>query len=408
MPRHHPSLRLRSETSGLKRDQVTRQRSEGETGRPEDQELDENHPLTPSPPHPFAPSGPSSASAAAKLILCGEHAVVYGRPAIALPLAGIRARADVADDRAGSGITVHARDLHRRWRVANDPHGPISQLITSVLTYFQTQQALSSHHPITRSPDLRITISSTIPIASGMGSGAAVATAVVRALAAHLGRQLSPAEISALVYASEQRFHGTPSGIDNTVIAYEQPIWYIRPPTTDHRPPTSDVAQWSSVVGRQSSPTIEPITIAAPFTLLIGDTGVRSATRLSVGEVRKRWQADSARYEALFDQVGAIVTQARQILEHGDIPALGPLLSRNHTLLQQIGVSSPQLDALVAAAQAAGALGAKLSGAGWGGVMLALVAPDTRVRVAAALEQAGAKRVSATVVNLSRPAPSTL
>ena len=121
---------------------------------------------------------------------------------------------------AGSGIAVHARDLRRRWRVANDPHGPISQLITSVLSYLQ-DQAMPA-------PDLRITISSTIPIASGMGSGAAVATAIVRALAAHLGRQLAPAEISALVYASEQRFHGTPSGIDNTVIAYEQPIWFQR------------------------------------------------------------------------------------------------------------------------------------------------------------------------------------
>jgi mevalonate kinase len=150
----------------------------------------------------------SSASAVAKLILCGEHAVVYGRPAIALPLTGIRAHAEIADDRAGSGIAVHARDLRRRWIVANDPHGPISQLITNVLSYLQYQA--------TPDLNLRITVSSTIPIASGMGSGAAVATAIVRALAAHLGRQLSPDEISALVYASEQRFHGTPSGIDNT------------------------------------------------------------------------------------------------------------------------------------------------------------------------------------------------
>jgi mevalonate kinase len=402
MPRQRRSLRLRSEPIRqeirLPRDHASGRGGDGETGRSEEQELDENHPRTPSPLHPFAPSGRSSASAAAKLILCGEHAVVYGRPAIALPLVGIRARVDIADGRTGSGITIHARDLHRRWLVANDPHGPISQLITSVLSYLQDQA--------TPAPDLRVTISSPIPIASGMGSGAAVATAVVRALAGHLGRQLSPAEVSALVYASEQRFHGTPSGIDNTVIAYEQPIWYIRLPTTDHRPPTNDAAQWSSVVGRQSSPTIEPITIATPFTLLIGDTGVRSPTRLSVGEVRKRWQAEPARYQALFDHVGEIVTQAREVLEHGDIPALGPLLSQNHELLQQIGVSSPELDALVVAAQAAGALGAKLSGAGWGGVMLALVAPDTRARVAAALEQAGVKRVSETVVNLSQPQPS--
>jgi mevalonate kinase len=289
--------------------------------------------------------------------------------------------------------------------VADDPSGPLSQLITSVLSYLG-DRAIPA-------PDLRISISSVIPIASGMGSGAAVATAIVRGLAAHLGRQLSAAEVSALVYASEQRFHGTPSGIDNTVIAYEQPIWFQR--AEDERRKTEDESSTSPSVLRPPSgtsqspssiphpPLIEPITIAAPFTLLIGETGVRSATRLPVGEVRRRWQADPARYEVLFDQVGAVVAHARAVLEQGDIPALGRLLSQNHTLLQQIGVSSPQLDVLVDAAKAAGALGAKLSGAGWGGVMLALVAPDTRARVAAALEQAGAKRVSATAVNLSRP-----
>jgi mevalonate kinase len=332
------------------------------------------------------------ASAPAKLILCGEHAVVYGRPAIALPLAGIRAHAEVAEDLASSGIAVYARDLRRHWLVANDPHGPISQLINNILS--------SLHDLAVPALNLRITISSTIPIASGMGSGAAVATAIVRALSVHLGQQLSPAEISSLVYASEQRFHGTPSGIDNTVVAYEQAIWFQR----------RGFGSWESRVDGEHPqlPYIKPIAIASPFTLLIGDTGVRSPTRLPVGEVRRRWQSEPARYEVLFDRVGEIVTQAREILGQGNLPALGLLLSQNHALLQQIGVSSPELDALVVAAQAAGALGAKLSGAGWGGVMLALVAPDTHDRVAAALEQAGAKQVRTTVVNLSRPETLTL
>ena len=380
-------------------DQATGRAGDEATGRSEDQELDENHsrPFTPSPFHPFTPSSHTSASAVAKLILCGEHAVVYGRPAIALPLVGIRASADIDDDCTGSGISVYARDLRQRWRVGNDPNGPISQLITSVLRYLHDQAIPAL--------DLHITISSTIPIASGMGSGAAVATAVVRALAAHLGRQLSPAEISALVYANEQRLHGTPSGIDNTVIAYEQAIWFQR----------AGDGGWGIGDGENAlyppspiphPPRIEPITVAVPFTLLIGETGIRSATRLPVGEVRRRWQAEPARYEALFDQVGAIVMQMREGLEQGNLSALGPLLSQNHTLLQQIGVSSRELDALVVAAQAAGALGAKLSGAGWGGVMLALVTPDRRTQVAAALEHAGAKRVSETIVNLSRPTPA--
>lgn len=326
------------------------------------------------------------ATAPAKLILCGEHAVVYGRPAIALPLAGIRARAAIAAGRPGGGIVITARDLGRRWRASDDPGSPLSELIANVLAYLQ--KCPPTHSPVqmlTPSPDMKITIRSAIPIASGMGSGAAVATALVRAMAHHFGRELPPAEVSALVYASEQRFHGTPSGIDNTVIAYEQPIFFSR---------QAALFGVSSV----SAPVIEPIAVASPFTLLIGDTGVRSPTRAPVGEVRRRWQDEPNRYEALFDEVGALVARIRNLLGRGDMPSLGPLLNENHALLQAIGVSSPDLDALVVAAREAGALGAKLSGAGWGGVMLALVAPETSQAVARALEAAGAKRILETII----------
>jgi mevalonate kinase len=331
----------------------------------------------------------STATAPAKLILCGEHAVVYGRPAIALPLAGIRARAEVVAGRAGTGIVVVARDLRRRWRLRDDPNSPLSELIARVLAHLESAPDSSdSAPPPTRAPDLRITIRSTIPIASGMGSGAAVATALARAIAAHFGYSLPPAEVSALVYASERRFHGTPSGIDNTVVAYEQPILFQR-----------RQAQGAGLAASEPpAPIIEPVQIAAPFTLLLADTGIRSPTRAPVGEVRRRWEAEPARYESLFDQVGAVVSRARTLLAQADIAALGPLLDRNHDLLQQIGVSSPELDALVGAARAAGALGAKLSGAGWGGVMLALVAPGTSAAVQAALEAAGAKRVLKTAI----------
>ncbi|HET9222666.1 MAG TPA: mevalonate kinase, partial [Roseiflexaceae bacterium] len=143
------------------------------------------------------------ASACGKIILCGEHAVVYGRPAIALPLADVRAHALVQNSGAGNGITIDAPDLERRWSLADTPDHPLSELIASIPTYLGVATPLG----------LVIEIGSTIPIASGMGSGAAIATALVRALAMHLGRDLSAADVSALVYTSEQRFHGTPSGI---------------------------------------------------------------------------------------------------------------------------------------------------------------------------------------------------
>jgi mevalonate kinase len=320
----------------------------------------------------------TEASAPGKIILCGEHAVVYGRPAIALPLADVRARAVVRESAAGSGITIDAPDLERRWTLADTPDHPLSELIVSVLRRLGVDNML----------DLRIEIEATIPIAGGMGSGAAVATALARALAAHLDHSLTSSEISALVYTSEQRFHGTPSGIDNTVIAYEQPIWFARSPTTLYGDPSATAL----------TATIEPISIAAPFTLLIGDTGVRSPTRLPVGHVRQRWQAHPARYEALFDAIGALVVQARTALAAGDHTTLGALLDENHALLKRIGVSSAKLNRLVGAARAAGALGAKLAGAGWGGVMIALVAPAASAQVEQAMRNAGAIRVLETTV----------
>jgi mevalonate kinase len=334
----------------------------------------------------------ASASAPGKLILCGEHAVVYGCPAIAVPLDDVRAQVVVRGGPTGRGVMIEAGDLGKRWQLSEEPDDPLSLLVSGVL-----------EHLSGATPDLVISITSQIPIASGMGSGAAVATALVRALAAHAGVALPPSEVSALVYESERRLHGTPSGIDNTVVAYERPIWFVRrPPTTpstglragDHRPPTTDHREGER--GREGE--IEPLTIAAPFTLLVGDTGVRSSTHLPVGEVRRRWQEQPARYGALFDAVATVVLRARATLEQGRPESLGPLLNENHALLQQIGVSSPELDQLVEAARGAGALGAKLSGAGWGGVMLALVAPERRDDVAAALTRAGAARVLPTVV----------
>jgi mevalonate kinase len=327
-------------------------------------------------------------SAPAKLILCGEHAVVYGRPAIALPLDSLRARAEVSPGQPGGGIAFAAPDFGRSWRAADIPDDPLSALALATLAHLEIG-----------AQDLLLTIYSDIPIASGMGSGAAVGTAIVRALAAVAGRELSPAQISALVYESERRLHGTPSGIDNTVVAFERPIWFQR--TREERTPAPSHER-TSAPAQPSSFLLPPssfISIAAPFTLVIGDTGVRSPTRAPVGDLRGRWQEQPARYEALFDQVGEIVARARAALATGNIEALGPLLSANHELLQALGVSSPELDRLVRAAQSAGALGAKLSGAGWGGVMLALApGADAAPALAAALNAAGAARVLTTIV----------
>ncbi|HYF64638.1 MAG TPA: mevalonate kinase [Herpetosiphonaceae bacterium] len=299
-------------------------------------------------------------SAPGKLILAGEHAVVYGQPAIAMPLQALRATVAAEAAAAGAGLTVRAPDLGAVWRLR--AHAPLSDLAERALRFLDVPE-----------PDATLTITSTIPIASGMGSGAAVGAALVRALAGLAGRTLEAADVSELVYESERAFHGTPSGIDNTVVAYERPIIFTRQPS--------------------GPPAIAPLPVGGPWHFVVADTGVASETRAVVGDLRRRWQAEPARYEALFARVGALVTRIQAGLLGGDGAALGLLLNENHDLLGALGVSSAELDRLVAAALAAGAWGAKLSGGGWGGVMLALVDPRSSAAVAAALRSAGATRV---------------
>ncbi|MFN8474434.1 MAG: mevalonate kinase [Anaerolineae bacterium] len=301
-----------------------------------------------------------SASAPAKAILIGEHAVVYGRPAIAIPLPDIRAEATIAPSAPGSGVRLAAPDLDRVVLVGASPHDdPLAVTVANTLDYLGVGQP----------PDLVITLRSAIPLARGMGSGAAISTAIVRALAAYLGQTLESVDVSSLVYQTEVLFHGTPSGIDNTVVAYGQPVYFIRG------------------IGP------EPLSVGGVLRFLIADTGVASPTRVAVGDVRTAWLSEPQRYEALFDAIAAEVEDARVAIASGNARALGGAMNAAHTFLCEIGVSSPELDRLVVAARHAGALGAKLSGGGRGGIALALVDGDHEAGVTAALRQAGAEEV---------------
>lgn len=308
--------------------------------------------------------GVTRASACAKAILLGEHAVVYGQPAIAVPIVSRRAEALVCDAAPGSAGAIVASDLgvrYPRGRSYVDDHGQF--------LWAAAEGALRACLGEGPWPALEIVVRSTIPIASGMGSGAAVSAAIARGIAAHFCVSLSRERLSELVYATECLLHGTPSGIDNTVVAFESAVWFRR--------------------GQGA----QPLALGAPLALVMGDTGIPSRTRESVALVRRRWQAQPAPLEALFEAIGATVCQARAALAAGDLPALGRLLDRNQELLQELGVSDPALERLIAAARRAGALGAKLSGGGMGGCMVALATPAGADGVLRALREAGAADV---------------
>ena len=315
-----------------------------------------------SPPEAWVGTAPG------KVILLGEHAVVYGEPAIAVPVSQVRARATLTPLPAGRGLTLVAADLGRRYPLAQAPDDdPLALIVRLTLEHFRA-----------REPDALLTVTSSIPIAGGLGSGAAVSAAIVRALAGFLGETVGPTVVSRLVYEVEKLHHGTPSGIDNTVIAYEMPVYFVRQP--------------------QGPPRIEPFTVARPFRLLIADSGIASPTREVVGDVRRAWEANRERYDLLFGAIGWMVEKARQAIAQGELAALGLLMGGNQQLLREMGVSHPRLEALIRAAKEAGALGVKLSGAGRGGNVIALVDEETEKKVASALAAAGAVRVIATTV----------
>ncbi len=271
-------------------------------------------------------------SAPGKVILFGEHAVVYGEPAIAVPVTEVAATAVVEPAPLGNGLMLVATDLDQSFTLARAPkEDPLAVAARLTLDYLCATV-----------PDAKLTVRSTIPIASGLGSGAAVATAVVRALAAFTGASLEPSEVSSLVYEVERIHHGTPSGIDNTVVAHEEPIYFAR--------------------SEASEPAL--LCVGAPFTLLIADSGLPSPTRQLVERVRAARDDQPRRYESLFRRIGNLVREGRRRIETGDIKALGPLMDRNHALLRQRDVSTPPRDRLGLAARGAGAGGAKLSGGG--------------------------------------------
>jgi mevalonate kinase len=323
-----------------------------------------------------------TASAPGKIILFGEHAVVYGQPAIAVPVMQVRARATVSPHLAGSPgeVQILAPDvgLDSLWDQL-PPENPLGAAIQGVA------QALG----VKQIPACTLKVTSTIPVASGLGSGAAVSVAVIRALAGFLGHPLPDEQVSALAYEIEKIHHGTPSGIDNTVVTYARPVYFQRLlPSPAGR-------------GAGGEGIVETFEVAEPFTIMIADTGIPAPTKESVGDVRRAWRADPQTYERLFAAAGSIAKTARQAIEGGHPEWLGPLMTENHELLQEMGVSCPELDCLVEAAKDAGALGAKLSGGGRGGNLIALVKAAQAEAVARSLEAAGAVRTITTLVGTS-------
>lgn len=289
----------------------------------------------------------TTASACGKLILFGEHAVVYGKPAIAVPLKELKLNVEVRENKeSDNGLEIESRNFE-----------DIELLKKGTIRILEKLGIKNNN--------IKLRISSDIPAAAGLGSSAAFAVAATRAIAEFFGKNLDSKELIEASYAAETVFHGKPSGIDNAVVAYEKPVYFVK----DKKP--------------------EFIEFVSPLTLLVVNTGIRSKTADVVNEVRERYEKNKEEYEAIFHDIENVVEKAGQSLEKGFISLAGKLMDENQQALERLGVSTKEINELIQDCKTLGCLGAKISGAGKGGNVIVLVDETSKEEVKKALEEKG-------------------
>jgi mevalonate kinase len=308
-----------------------------------------------------------TASAPAKIILFGEHFVVYGEPAIVLAI-DKRAYAKV-EKRKDKRLNLRSLNLNLSGYYENGSfkveHGdakearlkfePIKQAVEKVLEKCGEKVGLD------------IEINSTVPVAAGLGSSAAVVAAVTTAVSALLNVGMSKEEVFRITYEAEKIVHGTPSGIDPAISTFGGTLLF------------------------QMDTGFKPINVKTDIPLVIGDTCVQRSTRTQVEKVRELKEKYPQIIEPIMLSARETVLRALDALNEGDLETVGELMNINHALLCSVGVSDESLEWLINAARKAGALGAKLTGAGGGGCMIALSKNERLEQIMEAIQRAGGK-----------------
>ena len=309
------------------------------------------------------------ASAPAKIILFGEHSVVYGKPAIA---AAIDLRTYVkAEFNENGRIRIEAKDIRTPGLTVSFSEDQIYfetdyGKAAEVLSYVREAINLVMEEAGQRK-GVTVSITSQIPVGAGLGSSAAVAVATIGAVSRLFGLELDKSEIAKLGHKVELLVQGASSGIDPTVSAVGGFLYY----------------QKGSF---ESLPVVE-------LPIVVGYTGSSGSTKELVAKVRKNCEEMPEIIEPILNSMGKLVEKAREVIlaeydKEIKFKLLGTLMNINHGLLDALGVSTKSLSDLVYASREAGALGAKITGAGGGGCMYAL-APGKQSEVATAIKIAG-------------------
>jgi hydroxymethylglutaryl-CoA reductase len=297
-------------------------------------------------------------TAAGKVILLGEHAVVYGRHAVALPIADA-VTASVANGDKGSSISI--------------PQWGLKQAVTDTASGAAEAVQLIFRELAINNGAYSIDVRSKLPRAMGLGSSAAVAVAVVRAFSRFLHLDLDDERVNKIAFACEKLAHGTPSGIDNSIATIGTPMLF-----------SNAGAMKIDELALQETP---PIVIA-----LSSQPGL---TLEQVAGVRSRRERRQTHYDAIFDQIDALSLSGAAALQNADYEELGSLMNICHGLLNAVEVSTPEIESMVSLARTAGAVGAKLTGGGGGGSVVALC-PGTVSDVVSAFATAGFETLSLT------------
>ncbi len=282
------------------------------------------------------PTKRATGSAHGKIILIGEHSVVHHQPAIAIPFTS--ATVDVFIDPIIGDVLIDSLYYKGKMKEAPASLNNLKETLHGVTLYLGVQ-----------AKDMQITINSKIPAERGMGSSAAVATAFVRALFDYFDRELSHGLLNQFVGVAEKIAHGNPSGIDASVVRSDDAVYFIRNQKTEH------------------------FDSHLPAYLVIADTGQEGETIHAVADVGKLVANEQTDGRKWIEELGRLTIEARKKIEEVKVNELGQILTQAQVLLKNLTVSNDALDQLVASAIEHGALGAKLTGGGRGGCMIALV-----------------------------------